>query len=113
MIISPGTPSLLERVSTDADGFFGFLDVSYQFVFKKTPRSETYWSLGAALSHYDFDILFNGQTESQPSSQTDFGFSAGFGYAYNFNEFLLRVEGRYIRTNEGQLAGLLSVQRYF
>ena len=113
LLISPGAPSLLDTVSTEASGFFGFLDVSYQFVVFKSLKSEAYWSLGPALSYYSFDITFNGETESRDSSQLDFGVSVGLGYAYTLDSFLIRFEGRYIRTNDAQLAGIVSLQRYF
>jgi hypothetical protein len=113
LLISPGAPSLLDRVSSSAEGFFGFLDVSYQSVFRRGANSEMYWSLGPALSYYDFEIQFNGETEARNSSQMDIGFSAGLGWAYSLDDFVVRFEGRYLRTNESQLTGLISFQRYF
>ena len=111
--VSPGAPSLLDTVSTEASGFFAFLDVSYQFVVFKSLKSEAYWSLAPALSYYSFDITFNGETESRDSSQLDFGVSVGAGYAYNISDFVLRLEAKYLRTNDAQLAGTVSLQRYF
>lgn len=113
VFFSPSAPNFFESISTKASGFLGFLDVSYQSAFLKAPKQEAYWNVGAVLSYYSFDVLYNGETESRASSQLDFGFSAGLGYAYNFEPFLVRLEGRYYKTNESHLAGLISLQRYF
>ena len=113
LLISSKTPSLLDRVSTESEGFFGFLDVLYQSVFIRSFNSELYWTIGPAISYYNFDILFSGESELKSSSQLDLGVSLGLSYAYNLGLFLIRFEGRYIKTNEPQIVGLMSVQRYF
>ena len=113
LLLNSGAPSLFDAVATEVEGYFGFLDLSYQSVFGEGLNSKMYWSLGPALSYYDFDIQFNGLSESKFSSRLDIGVSVGLGWAHTINSFLVRFEGRYLRTNESHLTGLISIQRYF
>lgn len=109
---SPSAPSSFDSFTTGASGFVAFLDLSLPFEWVRGLNWSVYWTLGVALSHFDFSFSQNGEDLS--SGRTEFGGVVRLGGAHRLGGlFVGRLEASYHQFGEGHLGFGVSVQRSF
>lgn len=111
ILYSPSSPKLLDSFTQAHSGSILFLEGAIPLEWRRGPNWSIYGSLGAVVSHSDFELTLGGETG--PSKKTELGYSLGVGGGMRFGRYLAKLELKYTKTGAKHIGCQLSFQRIF
>lgn len=111
LMVSPAAPSSIDTFASEASGLVALMDISLPLEWVRGRHWSIFVSLGLALSHYSFDFIRAGASES--SGATEFGGVVRLGTGYRIGSFIGRLEASYLNVGTDHMGLGFSLQRVF